>query len=76
MYQEARKLHLIEDLLKIKSETVLTELETIVKRAMRTKNSKTVSAHDFLELISKEDLLLMDAAIQEGCEQANPDDWK
>lgn len=76
MYTEARKLNLIEDVLKIKSETVLIELETIVKNAIKTKNNKKVSAHTFLQSISKEDSELMECAIEEGCEQINPDDWK
>jgi hypothetical protein len=76
MYSEARKLHLIEDVLKIKSETVLTELENIVKKAMRSKQSEKASAKDFLGLISKKDVELMENAIEEGCEQINPDDWK
>jgi hypothetical protein len=76
MYSEARKLHLIEDVLKIKSEAVLTELENVVKKAMRPKKSGKASAKDFLGLISKKDIKLMETAISKGCEQVNPDDWK
>lgn len=76
MYSEARKLHLIEDVLKIKSEIVLTELENIVKRAIRPKLDEKASAKDFLGLISEKDMDLMENAIETGCEQVNPDDWK
>lgn len=38
MYSEARKLHLIEDVLKIKSEAVLTEVENIVKKRLFVQN--------------------------------------
>lgn len=76
MYSEARKLHLIEDVLKIKSEAVLTELENIVKKAVRPKQAEKASAKDFLGLISEKDIKLMENAIEQGCEQVNPDDWK
>lgn len=33
MYSEARKIHLIEEMLKVKSETVLIELESVLKKA-------------------------------------------
>ncbi len=32
MYSEARKLHLIEEVLKVKSEAVLIELEAVLKK--------------------------------------------
>lgn len=76
MYSEARKLHLIEEVLKIDSDAVLMELEAIVNRTSRVKKNKEESAHDFLGLISENDISLMNAAINEGCEQINPDDWK
>lgn len=34
------------------------------------------SAHDFVGLLSKKDVQLMEKAIEEGCEQIHPDDWK
>ncbi len=37
---------------------------------------KKYSAHDFLGLVSVEDARLMDAAIDNGCEQIHPDDWR
>ena len=76
MYFEAKKLHLIEDLLKIKSEAALLEIETVVKKSLKAKKSKNSSARDFLGLISEEDSRLMESAIEEGCEQVNPDDWR
>ncbi len=76
MYSEARKLHIIEEVLKIKSETALMEIEAMVSKAIGFKKAKKASAHDFLGLLSEKDASLMDAAIKEGCEQINPDDWK
>ncbi len=37
---------------------------------------KKPSARDFLGLVSMDDAKLMEAAIEEGCGQINPDDWR
>jgi hypothetical protein len=76
MYLEAKKLHLIAEVIKIKNEAVLTELETVVNKTHKNKSSNKNSARDFLGMLSEKDASLMDAAINEGCEQINPDDWK
>lgn len=76
MYSEARKLHLIEELLRTKSEKVLTEVEAVLNRTKGIKKIEKVSAHEFSGIISKEDAALMEAAIDEGCEKINPNDWK
>lgn len=76
MYSEARKLHLIEELIKTKSDSVLTEIEAVLTKGIAAHKNKKASAHDFLGVISKKDIKLMDSAIQEGCEQINEDDWK
>lgn len=76
MVTEARKLHIIEELLKLKSEAVLSEVEAVLRKAaIPIKNDKR-SAHDFSGIISKKDSKLMETAIEEGCEQIHPDDWK
>ncbi len=76
MYSEARKIQLIEEVLKINNEAVLVKLEAVLKIAEASKKTKTESAHDFAGRISKKDAALMEAAIQEGCEQIHPDDRK
>lgn len=76
MVTEARKLHLIEELLKTKSNKVLAEVEAILKGRKARKKADTFSAHEFSGVISAEDAALMEAAIDEGCEQIHPDDWK
>jgi hypothetical protein len=76
MYPEARKIHLIGEVLKVKSEAVLIKLEAVLKNAGLSKETKPKSAHDFVGILSKKDAALMEAAIEEGCEQINPDDWK
>ena len=76
MYSEARKIHLIEDLIKVKNEAVLIEIESVLKRAAMDKQINRPSAQDFVGLWSKEDAEAIEKAIEEGCEQINPDDWK
>lgn len=76
MYPEYRKLHLIEEVLKVKNEAILIELEAVLKKHEQEKKHSKSTAHDFLGAWSKEDAVLIDNAIEEGCEQIHPDDWK
>ena len=76
MYSEARKMHLIEEVIKTKNEAILIELESVLKKASKTKDLPRPSAHDLVGLWSKDDADLIEKAIEEGCEQINPDDWK
>jgi len=76
MYSEARKLHLIEEVIKVKNEAVLIELETVLKKAAVAKDQPRLSAYDFVGLWSKEDAESIEKAIEDGCEQNHPDDWK
>jgi hypothetical protein len=76
MFTEARKIQLLEDVLKVNSEAVLVELETVLGKSKKGKVKKTVSAHTFSGLWSKKDADLIEKAISEGCEQIHEDDWK
>ncbi len=78
MYAEARKINLIEALLKVSNEAILVELETVIKKMPSKQEKKKVSAHDFLGGggWSKKDAALIEKAIQESCEQIHEDDWK
>ena len=75
MYSEARKMHLIKEVIKTKSEAVLIELESVLRKS-KTKDQPRSSAHDLVGLWSKDDADLIEKAIEEGCEQTNPDGWK
>ena len=75
MYSEARKMHLIEEVIKTKNEAVLIELESVLRKS-KTKDQTRPSAHNLVGLWSKDDADLIEKAIEEGCEQINPDDWK
>jgi predicted aldo/keto reductase-like oxidoreductase len=72
-------------LLQIKNEKAYKLIENlealnIVKVIQKAKNSKNrkagLSAHDFTGIISKKDAQLIKNAIEEACEQIDPDDWK
>ena len=76
MYAEARKISLIEAVLKVSNDAILVELETVIKKVPAKKKNKKVSAHDFLGLWSKKDSTLIEKAIQESCEQIHENDWE
>ena len=75
MYSKTRKMYLIEEVIKTKNEAVLIELESVLRKS-KTKDQPRPSAHDLVGLWSKDDAALIEKAIEEGCEQINPDDWK
>ncbi len=76
MYTEARKIHLIEEVLKVTNEGTLVALETVLKKSVVKKEKRPVSAHDFLGVWSKKDAALITKAIEQSCEQIHEDDWK
>ncbi|WP_153797588.1 hypothetical protein [Foetidibacter luteolus] len=74
MYGEAKKLYLIEAILKVEDERILNELEWIIKKDQLP--AKKLSAMQFVGSISGEDVNLIEKAIEEGCEQIDSDGWK
>lgn len=76
MQGEARKLHLIEAILKIENDAVLTAIETIVDQD--AKGSEATKSHfsDLLGALSEEEAESMKRVIEENFERINPDDWK
>lgn len=75
MYSEARKLRLMEEMLKVKSEKVLRELESILKIKERRKK-KNPSIYDFVGIFSEEEASEMKEAIAKTCETIDENDWK
>ena len=73
MYAETQKLHLIEEILKIESDAVLTELETIL---IKSKAPHSIGFKPFISALSSEEIDELERNIKEGCEQINQDDWK
>ncbi len=78
MYTEARKIHLIEEVLKVTNEDVLIELEDLLKDSKTKINlkNKKHSIYDFVAFIKKSEAKEMRISINETCENINADDWK
>ena len=78
MYTEARKIHLIEEVLKVTSEATLKELEGVLKKSEKKSSSKKKKPgiYDFVGILTKKESSEMRKAIEETCETINPDDWK
>lgn len=75
MYIESRKIHLIEEVLKVEDESTLTALETVLKKAKKAKEKK-YGIYDFVGILSKKEVAQMRKAIEETCETINENDWK
>lgn len=75
MYGEAKKLHLIEEILKIENEAVLEEVETVIAKSKLHAVGRR-NFNDFAGMLSDEEADELEKIIEEGCEQIHPDDWK
>lgn len=73
MYGDARKIHLIEQILKTQNDSLLNEVESILSK--NSFNSRR-SFKDFSGTISDEEANDLEKIIEAGCEQIHPDDWK
>lgn len=78
MYTDARKIHLLEKVLKVTNEATLLELETVLEKTkMNTrKTKKKLAIRDFLGTFTKEEANEMRKVINETCEQIDYNDWK
>lgn len=74
MHIETRKLLLIEEMLKVKSEATLVALENLLKVANNKTVKKTPSVRDFSVIWSKAEAEEMERIIAESCETIHPDD--
>lgn len=75
MYGEAKKLHLIEEILKIESDAVLAEVETVIAKS-KLHAARRKSFKDFAGMMSDEEVSKLEKTIEEGCETINHNDWK
>ncbi len=76
MYSEARKLHLIEEMLKVKSESIWIALENVLEKNEARTNTKKTNIYDFLGILSDKEVEAMKDAIAEACETIDENDWK
>ncbi len=75
MYSEARKLHIIEAVLKTDNEATLEAIEMIVDKDAALLKSKNKFS-DLLGVLTTEEADAMKQTIEENFEKINPDDWK
>ena len=75
MYSESRKIQLIEDVLKVDNDSILSKLENVLKNSRATKDKKK-TIYDFVGIISNKEVQEIKKAIKETSETIHPDDWK
>ena len=75
MYSEARKLHIIEAVLKTENEATLEAIEMIVDKETSVIKPKSKFS-DLLGVLTTEEADAMKQTIEENFEKINPDDWK
>lgn len=75
MYGEAKKLHLIEEILKIENDAVLDEVEDVISKN-KLRSITGTGFKEFSGIWSVEEADEIKRIIDESCEQINPDDWK
>jgi hypothetical protein len=75
MYAETKKLHLIEELLKVDNDTVLAEVEKVLAKS-KSQLPGSNRFRNFSGTLSLEEVNELERNIEEGCEQINEDDWK
>lgn len=78
MFNDRRKIQLIEDLLKVDNDATLKQVETVLNKSKKkpVARKKKFSSHDFLGTRTKEEAAEMKKIIEEGCEQIDHDGWK
>jgi len=75
MYTESKKLHLIEELLKVDNDNLLDELESVLNRS-KGEYLHSNGFQEFSGSLSLEEVNELERNINDGCEQINEDDWK
>ena len=73
---DARKLSLIDRLLKLKSEEVLDKIERLLKSSKGEPDSAPASIRDVAGFLSENEAEEMKAAISMTCETIDEDVWK
>lgn len=75
MYSEVRKLHLIEEVLKIDNEATLSALEALLKDTRDAGDIKP-NIRNFSGIWAKEEANEIERIIEESCETISSDDCK
>lgn len=74
MYTEAKKLHLIEYLLKEQNEQILNKVEKLLTG--NSSSPKTDKFKDFKSVLNADEIDALEKTIHDGCEQIDESDWK
>lgn len=75
MYGDAKKIHLIEEILKIDNDLLLDEVEKVISKN-NSQSASDKSFKDFAGIWTAEEAEDMKRIIEETCEQINPGHWK
>jgi hypothetical protein len=75
MYADAKKIHLIEEILKIETDDALIAVEEVLK-AYNSKAASRKSFKDFAGILTQEEAEKLELIIEQGCETIHTDDWK
>jgi hypothetical protein len=75
MSEETRKLRIIDMIMRIDDEAVLSELETIIEQS-DVKPEHVRSLEQLAGIWTEEEAEKMKKDIEEACEQIHPDNWK
>lgn len=75
MYSESRKIQLIEEVLKVENDSILSKLENVLKNSRAAKEKKR-TIYDFVGIISNKEAQEMKKVIKETSQTIHPDDWK
>jgi hypothetical protein len=77
MYSEAKKLHIIEEVLKVKNETTLSALENLLRKSKKDKTIKSKAGFSaFSGIWSNDEAEEIKKIIAESCETIDPNDWE
>jgi hypothetical protein len=77
MYSEARKLEVLTNLKKVKDEDIWIEVEKLVNMKLnRLEKKKKPNIHALVDLMTLEEVELMEKAIEETVEIIYHDEWK
>ena len=77
MFSESKKIHIIEEILKIKNENTLSALENFLKKSrIKNQSSNASEISSFSGIWSKVEAENISKAIVDSCKTIHPDDWK
>jgi hypothetical protein len=76
MYADARKIHLIEKVLKIDDESLLSDIESFIEARKTETPELGQTLQSLAGIWTNEEAEEIEKIIENSCENINPDDWK